>query len=132
MSEEALARKAVAGRGTWSEPFPTSGGGRSSASPNCHRGVSEALRLFPDPELLKELGGLYPAPGQGTLADQAYANSERQNERQAANGVDGNLERALASADRRLDLDVYSAPPRPSGVCAGACTPRTRLDGSSS
>lgn len=65
----------------------------------------DAVAVFPDPELLKELGDLYAVTGQDSQAGQAYADSERQNERQAANEVDVNLERALASADRGVGLD---------------------------
>ncbi|MGH2810812.1 MAG: tetratricopeptide repeat protein, partial [Actinomycetota bacterium] len=65
----------------------------------------KAVGLFPDPELLKELGDLYTATGNGAKAAAAYAKSENSNARQAANGVDVNLEIALASADRKVDLD---------------------------
>jgi tetratricopeptide (TPR) repeat protein len=63
------------------------------------------VEALPDPELLKELGELYLASGERSLADQAFARSAEENARQAAGGVDVNLETALFSADHRHELD---------------------------
>jgi len=65
----------------------------------------EAAKALPDPELLKELGELYLVTGQRALADEAFARSAAENARQAAGGVDVNLETALFSADHRHELD---------------------------
>lgn len=66
----------------------------------------QAVEGFPDPEVLKELGELYLLAGRDDLAEAAFDRSHEENAKQAAGGVDINLEIALFSADHRRDLDA--------------------------
>lgn len=65
----------------------------------------EAVAGFPDPEALKELGELHLLNGDQALADERFSQAAAENARQAAGGVDINLETALFSADHARDLD---------------------------
>jgi tetratricopeptide (TPR) repeat protein len=65
----------------------------------------QATAIYPDPELLKELGELYVVTGNPALADARFQQFSEANAAQAAGGTDINLETALFSADDQRDLD---------------------------
>jgi tetratricopeptide (TPR) repeat protein len=95
------------------------------------KGMELVVSRYPLPQPLVELGELYEsrgAEGDKAKADDQYALVDAWIALARANGVNADLDTALAAADHG---DVKSAlrPPAPSGPAATPCTPRTPSPG---